>query len=64
MTSERRMETQAKCAHHWRIETPNGPTAAGRCKKCGEEKAFPNHADYALGGNAMREVGQYTGGWW
>jgi hypothetical protein len=29
-------------AHHWRIETPNGPTSLGRCKGCGEEREFRN----------------------
>lgn len=28
-------------AHHWRIETPNGPTSPGVCA-CGEQREFRN----------------------
>lgn len=31
-----------KCAHHFVIEPPNGPTSNGYCKKCGSNKMFPN----------------------
>ena len=24
-----------ECQHHWIIDTPNGPTSQGKCKKCG-----------------------------
>ena len=30
------------CAHHWEIESPNGPTSVGVCKVCGETKEFRN----------------------
>lgn len=30
------------CEHHWLIEPPRGPTSEGRCKNCGEERAFYN----------------------
>ncbi|HXH20391.1 MAG TPA: hypothetical protein VNN10_00045 [Dehalococcoidia bacterium] len=30
------------CQHHWLIETPDGPTSEGRCKRCGEKKSFLN----------------------
>lgn len=29
-----------KCAHHWIIETPDGPTSTGICKLCSEERVF------------------------
>lgn len=29
------------CIHHWKIETPAGPTCHGFCCKCGEERDFP-----------------------
>jgi len=32
----------AECAHHWIIETPNGPTSIGECRICRERKEFPN----------------------
>ncbi len=25
--------------HHWKLDTPNGRTATGRCTKCGAEAA-------------------------
>lgn len=34
---------QAKaCRHHWLIETPDGPTSEGRCKRCGQRRSFLN----------------------
>ncbi|MGD9933134.1 MAG: hypothetical protein AB7T37_05385 [Dehalococcoidia bacterium] len=33
------------CRHHWVIETPNGSTSGGRCKRCGEAKAFRNSSE-------------------
>lgn len=30
------------CAHHWLIESPNGPTSRGTCKACGELREFKN----------------------
>jgi hypothetical protein len=36
------------CAHHWVIASPDGATSAGRCKKCGLEKEFPNSAEDGL----------------
>jgi len=31
--------------HHWQIESPNGATSLGRCKRCGAEKRFHNSFD-------------------
>jgi len=30
------------CRHHWLIESPNGPTSRGRCRRCGTERDFTN----------------------
>ena len=30
------------CTHHWQIASPDGATAVGVCKRCGEERAFPS----------------------
>ena len=30
------------CIHHWVIETPQGPTSRGICKKCGLVREFCN----------------------
>ena len=32
-------------AHHWVIDEANGPLSAGRCKTCGQQKAFRNWID-------------------
>lgn len=45
-TDEKRAEPESrdepKCAHHWIIEPPTGPTSKGYCKLCGAEKEFDN----------------------
>ncbi|MDE2837333.1 MAG: hypothetical protein OXL97_07480 [Chloroflexota bacterium] len=35
-------EAEPGCAHHWAIESPNGPTSYGICKRCGETREFRN----------------------
>lgn len=35
-------EAPGPCAHHWRIETPNGTFSDGVCRKCGAAKQFRN----------------------
>ena len=32
-------------AHHYIIDTPNGPTSNAVCKTCGAEKKFPNYCE-------------------
>ena len=32
----------SECAHHWMIESPNGPTSPGVCKVCGARSEFRN----------------------
>ncbi len=39
-------------AHHWLIETPDGLTSKGVCKKCGEVRTFPN----AMRENKLRQL--------
>jgi len=31
-----------RCIHSWVIESPNGATSRGVCKKCYKTKRFPN----------------------
>jgi hypothetical protein len=33
------------CVHEWVIEPPNGPTSQGKCRRCGEVRAFRNSLD-------------------
>ncbi|HEX6031667.1 MAG TPA: hypothetical protein VFY90_09545 [Tepidiformaceae bacterium] len=35
----------AICRHHWVIETPNGATSGGFCKRCGESREFRNSTE-------------------
>ena len=37
--------TTTQCAHHWIIETPDGPLSKGVCRLCGEERDFNNSTD-------------------
>jgi hypothetical protein len=30
-----------ECPHHWMIETPNGETSTGSCKRCGPQSLPP-----------------------
>ena len=32
--------TTAQCAHHWIIETADGPVSKGECQLCGENREF------------------------
>ncbi len=49
----------AQCRHHWVIETPNGATSLGVCKRCGRRRRYPNAAV-----DAVRETGGARLGRW
>ena len=36
------------CAHHWVIETANGPVSRGVCKLCQEVREFGNSIDVSI----------------
>ena len=36
------VEVDVPCVHHWIIDSANGPTSEGRCKKCHVTKLFAN----------------------
>jgi len=38
-------EPLTTCAHHWKIESPQGTWSLGICRKCGEYDAFKNSID-------------------
>ncbi len=40
--------TDTDCQHHWVIETPNGAVSGGRCKLCGQARAFRNSTEDML----------------
>lgn len=33
---------QGACAHHWRIDAPQGAESRALCLKCGAERTFSN----------------------
>ena len=33
------------CVHHWILQTPNGPTSEGTCKRCHLTREFTNYLD-------------------
>ena len=35
-------EVAAVCVHAWDIPSPNGPTALGKCRRCGARRVFNN----------------------
>ncbi|MEX2245286.1 MAG: hypothetical protein WEC75_01250 [Dehalococcoidia bacterium] len=44
-TPVRPVPVPGACIHHWKIESPQGALSRGICKRCGEEKEFPNSAE-------------------
>ena len=40
--------TTTQCAHHWLIETADGPVSKGECQLCGEEREFSNSVGYMV----------------
>ncbi len=38
--------TITQCAHHWIIETADGPVSKGACRLCGEEREFSNSVQF------------------
>ncbi len=41
----------AICRHHWVIDTPNGATSSGHCKRCNASKDFRNSSEDLLWDN-------------
>ncbi len=51
------------CCHHWVIESPQGATSHGRCKRCGQAKEFRNSAEDTLWeGDPMRSISKMASG--
>ena len=50
MTTEARTQTESRmaCVHHWMIESPNGRTSAGFCKRCGASRNFANATENVM----------------
>ena len=57
---ERRRRTS--CRHHWLIDTPNGATSRGVCKRCGAARRFPNAAEDARWEFGGSSLGRWSGG--
>ena len=37
--------TTETCVHHWILQTPNGPTSEGTCKRCHQVRSFLNYVE-------------------
>lgn len=46
----------AACAHHWVIETSNGPMSDGVCQRCGGTREFSNSNDSPLWPISQRKM--------
>ena len=57
---ERRRRTRQNCRHHWLIDTPNGATSRGVCKRCGAARRFPNAAEDALWEFGASNLGRWS----
>ena len=55
-----RRRAAQSCRHHWLIETPNGATSRGVCKRCGAKKRYPNVADDALRQTGGAKLGRWS----
>jgi hypothetical protein len=45
LTIEKDLPEIVGCAHHWKINDPDGPVSSGVCKKCGIQKEFMNYIE-------------------
>lgn len=52
----------AQCRHHWVIETPNGATSLGICKRCGRRRRYPNAAYDAVREKGGARLGRWSKG--
>lgn len=51
-----------KCRHHWVIESPQGATSRGVCKRCGTQREFynaPPDAMWESDGGANLSTGRW-----
>ncbi len=60
VTKERRRHSLKACRHHWIIETPNGATSRGMCKRCGKTRRFPNAPDEMLWDSTSTVMGRWA----
>jgi len=49
------------CVHHWVLAEPVAGTVAGRCKRCGGERAFPATPEGTERFDDYRELTQSRG---
>jgi hypothetical protein len=49
------------CRHHWRIESPNGATSVGSCKRCGEVREFQNSSTDSIWENDSDSGNRWRG---
>lgn len=49
--------TDKPCCHHWIIESPQGPTSRGICRRCGAKRTFSNASPDGM--NSFRQMGSF-----
>ncbi len=49
----------ALCRHHWRIETPSGPTSVGVCQDCDATRTFDNGDWFAYNSRPLTDRVKY-----
>jgi hypothetical protein len=49
------------CAHYWQIQSPDGSTSGGICKRCGERREFFNSAQALAEARAAAELAAGAG---
>jgi hypothetical protein len=42
MNNKVEVPKQQDCVHHWIIDTPDGESSYGKCKRCGKVAVFSN----------------------
>ncbi len=51
-----------RCCHHWLVDSPNGPRARGRCRRCGRTALFPTSLEGAARADARSRRKAAAGG--
>ena len=65
---EEALEVQPECQHHWVIDTANGPTSWGICRRCAAKREFRNSCpgvewEVRSGSEPFRSLPTYSL-WW
>ena len=56
-----RTAVEEQCRHHWVIESPNGPSSIGICKRCGAVTESNNYLPYSPWDEDRSTFGELSG---